>query len=81
MFITVLKQPIICLCSEPDQSSPRPPANSSMIHFNITLPSAPRSFKSKFYFMGTRQKSVHNSPHHTRVTCPAHLILLDWAPK
>ena len=67
MFITVLKQPIICLCSEPDQSSPRPTANSSMIylilpsHLHPGLPS--RSFTS-----WVPAKSLYIIPPTTRVS-------------
>ena len=37
------QEPPTCPCHEPDQCSPHPPSHLLKIHFDMTLPSMPRS--------------------------------------
>jgi len=47
-------------------------------HLNIILPSKPGSSKWSLFFRFPHQQPVYTAPLPVRVTCPAHLILLDW---
>ena len=66
-----------CPCLEPDQSSPCLPFHFFKIHFNIILPSRPRSFK--WFFLS----SFSSKPLYVHIvssipaTCSAHFILLN----
>ena len=69
--------PVTCPYLEPDQSSPCISSHYLKFHFNIIVPSIPRSFKFSIP-SGFPTKPLYASfPCPTRATCPVHLILLD----
>ena len=73
-----LQVPVTYLYPEPEQSSPCPLPHILKIHLNIILPFAPGSPKWSLSPRFHHQNSVYTSPlSPIRVTCPAHLILLD----
>ena len=74
------QMPATCPYSEPAQSSPYPTTHFLKIHLNTILPSMPGSPKWPIFFRFLHQNTVHFSPllSSIRVTCPAHLILLDF---
>jgi hypothetical protein len=65
--------PATCPYSEPDQSSPCP--HLLKIHFNIILPSMPRSSKLSLSFRSSHQNPECTSPVPVRATCPVYLLL------
>ena len=72
-FIIAFTRAPTCPYSEPDLSSPCTPSHSSKIHFNIILPSAPRSYKGLLpsgFSIKTLYAPLISS---IRATCPAHL--------
>jgi hypothetical protein len=54
-----------------------PPFHLLKVHFNIIVPSRPRSCKWSLYIRSPRPNPVFNSPVPIRSTCPSSLILLD----
>ena len=71
------REPTTCPYPESDQSSPCPPSHFLKIHFNIILPSAPRSSKWTPSLRFPHQNPVRISPFPICATCPTHLIFLD----
>jgi len=69
--------PATCHYPEPDQSSPCPHKNVLNIHPN-NLPSMHGSSKWSLSLRFPHQKSLCTLPPPIRVTCPVHLILLDF---
>jgi hypothetical protein len=53
------------------------PQHFLKIHFNIILPSIPGSSKWSLSIMFPQQNPVYASTLPIRVTCPAHLNILD----
>jgi len=54
-----------------------PPSHSLKLHFNITLPSTPESFKGSYSRRSPYKIPVYTSSAPIRATCLVHLILLD----
>jgi hypothetical protein len=76
MFITAFTKPTTCLHPEPDQHSPCPPVYLLKIHFNIILPSSPRSYERLLSIIFVHQNPVYSLISPIRATCPTRLILL-----
>ena len=65
-----LQVPATCPYPETHQSSPCPPSNFLMLHFNIILPSTPGSSMWSFAF------SCNHQNHHSVYKCPLHVPIL-----
>jgi hypothetical protein len=72
-FIITLTRAPTCPYPEPDLSSPCTPSHSSKIHFNIILPSAPRSYKGLLPSGFSTKTPYAPLLCPIRATCPAHL--------
>jgi hypothetical protein len=71
-----LQNPPPCPYPVPDRSSPRPPYCVFKIHFNIILPSTPRSSTLPLSLRFPHQNRVCASPLPHTCHMPAHLIVL-----
>ena len=73
------QQPASCSYSEPNQSSPCPQSHYLKNHFNITLPSMPRSSKWSFSLRFPHKNPVCTSalPHACYMPSPSHSSWLD----
>ena len=72
----VWQQSITCSYPKPDQSIP-PPSYFLTIHFSITIPSTPRSYKLHLSITFPYGKLYAPLLSLTRATCPSHLAILD----
>jgi hypothetical protein len=72
-----LQVPANCPYPEPDQSSPRPLSDFLKIHLNFIFPPMLDSSKLSHSLRFPHQTPACTSSLPIRVTCSAHLILLD----